>query len=202
MKKRFFAFIIAFIFIFALSACKKKDEKTVISSDVPVSSSVSHDPSSAVPEGPVPASEPSSEPVSSEPVPVSEPEPSSSLSEQSDPLPSIDEDGYYYSAEDVSLYIHTYGKLPSNFITKKEARALGWSSGSVERYMEGGAIGGDRFGNYEGQLPKGHTYYECDINTRGKKSRGAERIIFSEDGLIYYTADHYKSFTLLYGGDF
>lgn len=112
----------------------------------------------------------------------------------------IDEDGEYTSKEDVALYIHTYGKLPKNFITKKEAQKLGWQGGKLEPYAPGKSIGGDHFGNYEGQLPekKGRTYRECDIDTKGKK-RGAKRIIFSNDGLIYYTDDHYETFTLLYG---
>ena len=104
-----------------------------------------------------------------------------------------------YTKEDVALYIHTYGKLPQNFITKKQARELGWGGGSLEPYAPGMCIGGDRFGNYEGLLPEGHSYTECDVNTLGASSRGAERIIFSSDGLIYYTGDHYASFTLLYG---
>ncbi len=118
-----------------------------------------------------------------------------------DTSPTIDEDGYYYSKDDVALYIHTYGKLPENFITKSEAEDLGWEGGSVERYLDGAAIGGDKFGNREGLLPKasGRVYYECDIDTNGKNSRGAKRIVFSNDGLIYYTPDHYESFTLLYG---
>lgn len=117
--------------------------------------------------------------------------------------PPIDEKGWYYTKEDVALYLYTYGHLPSNFITKSEAQKLGWSGGSVERYKEGAAIGGDRFGNREGVLPKasGRQYYECDIDTNGKSSRGAKRIVFSNDGLIYYTDDHYESFTLLYGGE-
>ena len=114
---------------------------------------------------------------------------------------AIDEDGWYYSKDDVALYIHVYGHLPGNFIKKKEAQKLGWSSGSLEKYAPGKAIGGDRFGNYEGLLPdkKGRTYTECDIDTKGAKKRGAKRIVFSNDGLIYYTDDHYESFTLLYG---
>ena len=115
--------------------------------------------------------------------------------------PAIDEDGWYYSKDDVALYIYTYGRLPGNFITKKAAKKLGWSSGSLERFAPGKAIGGDRFGNYEGLLPeaKGRYYTECDIDTKGAKKRGAKRIVFSNDGLIYYTDDHYESFTLLYG---
>lgn len=113
--------------------------------------------------------------------------------------PPIAEDGSYTTKDDVALYIHTYGKLPQNFITKKQARELGWGGGSLEPYAPGMCIGGDRFGNYEGLLPEGRSYTECDVNTLGSSSRGAERIIFSADGLIYYTGDHYASFTLLYG---
>jgi len=113
----------------------------------------------------------------------------------------LDPDGVYTSKEDVALYIHTYGCLPSNFITKNEARKAGWEGGSLEPYFPGMCIGGDYFGNREGLLPeaKGREWTECDINTLGEKSRGAERIVFSNDGLIYYTGDHYESFTLLYG---
>lgn len=114
---------------------------------------------------------------------------------------SIAEDGWYYSAEDVSLYLDTYGHLPENFITKSEAASLGWEGGSVEPYAPGHVIGGDRFGNREGLLPEanGRVYYECDIGTLGAQNRGAQRIVFSNDGLIYYTQDHYESFELLYG---
>lgn len=114
---------------------------------------------------------------------------------------AIDEDGSYTSKEDVALYIHTYGHLPGNFITKKEAQALGWSGGSLEPYAPGKCIGGSHFGNYEGLLPEaeGRSYTECDIDTLGAGSRGTQRIVFSNDGLIYYTGDHYESFELLYG---
>lgn len=113
----------------------------------------------------------------------------------------LDPDGTYTSKEEVALYIHQYGCLPGNFITKSEAKKLGWKSGSLEKYAPGKCIGGDRFGNYEGLLPKasGRTYTECDIDTLGAKSRGPKRIVFSNDGLVYYTDDHYESFTLLYG---
>ena len=114
-------------------------------------------------------------------------------------LPSLDPYGSYTSKEDVALYIHLYGELPLNFMTKKHARALGWESGSLEPVAPGMCIGGDYFGNYEGLLPEDREYTECDIDTLGKSSRGAKRIVFSDDGLIYYTEDHYKSFELLYG---
>ena len=114
---------------------------------------------------------------------------------------TIAEDGVYTSASDVAEYIHTYGKLPGNFMTKKAAEKLGWEGGSLEPYAPGMCIGGDYFGNYEGLLPDkaGREYHECDIDTLGKSKRGAKRIIYSNDGLIYYTSDHYASFTLLYG---
>ena len=115
----------------------------------------------------------------------------------------VAEDGEYDTKDEVALYIHLFGHLPKNYITKADAQALGWSGGSLEPYAPGCSIGGGYFGNYEGHLPagKGRTYTECDIDTRGAKSRGAKRIVFSNDGLIYYTDDHYESFTLLYGGD-
>lgn len=114
---------------------------------------------------------------------------------------TLDKNGSYTTKEDVALYIYTYGCLPQNFITKSEARNLGWESGAVEPYAPGKCIGGDRFGNYEGLLPDapGRTWTECDIDTLGGGGRGAKRIVFSNDGLIYYTEDHYESFELLYG---
>ena len=113
----------------------------------------------------------------------------------------IDEDGQYTSKEDVALYIHTYGRLPSNFITKSQAQDAGWNSkkGNLDKVLPGMSIGGDRFGNREGILPKASSrkYYECDIDYTGGH-RSGKRIVFSDDGLIFYTDDHYKSFTQLY----
>ena len=123
------------------------------------------------------------------------------LSDDDASAPQIDEDGTYTTKDDVALYIHTYGHLPDNFITKKDARALGWNGGGLDDYADGKCIGGDRFGNYEGLLPDapGREYHECDIDTLHAASRGAKRIVYSNDGLIYYTEDHYESFILLYG---
>lgn len=116
----------------------------------------------------------------------------------------VTEDGHYTSKEEVALYLHTYGKLPSNFITKKEAEDLGWKkkegeAGQLHVVAPGMSIGGSSFGNYEGLLPekKGRKYYECDINYV-KGNRGAERIVYSNDGLIFYTGDHYETFEQLY----
>ena len=113
----------------------------------------------------------------------------------------LDRNGSYTTAAAVSFYLDTYGTLPNNFITKAEARELGWEGGGLEDYAPGKCIGGDVFGNYEGLLPEkeGRIYYECDIDTLGASSRGAKRLVYSNDGLIYYTEDHYDSFELLYG---
>ena len=101
--------------------------------------------------------------------------------------------------DEVALYIHLYDHLPSNYMTKKEAREQGWEGGALSQVVYGMSIGGDYYGNYEGTLPEDNTYHECDIDTEGKKFRGAKRIIYSEDGDIWYTEDHYESFELLYG---
>ena len=113
----------------------------------------------------------------------------------------ITEDGYYTDPYDVADYLYEFGHLPDNFITKNEARNLGWDSqdGNLDEVAPGMSIGGDTFGNREGLLPKanGRKYYECDVNYEGGY-RGGERIVYSNDGLIFYTADHYKSFEQLY----
>lgn len=115
----------------------------------------------------------------------------------------IHEDDEYDTKDEVALYIHTFGKLPNNYMTKKEAREKGWKNGPLWKVVPDKCIGGDVFSNFEENLPvkKGRTYYECDIGTLGKKSRGAKRIIFSNDGLVYYTKDHYETFELLYGDE-
>lgn len=113
----------------------------------------------------------------------------------------LEEEGSYTSRDTVALYLMKYGTLPQNYITKAEAQALGWEGGSLLEYAPGKSIGGDWFGNYEGALPEaeGRTYTECDIDTAGADERGAKRIVFSNDGLIFYTEDHYQTFTLLLG---
>mgnify|MGYP000978519696 CR=1 FL=1 len=100
--------------------------------------------------------------------------------------------------QDIADYIFAHGTLPDNFLTKSEARQLGWDSSQnyVSDVAPGYSIGGDRFGNYEGLLPdaSGRKWYEADANyTAGP--RGAERILYSSDGLVYYTNDHYQTFT-------
>lgn len=111
----------------------------------------------------------------------------------------------YYTPEEVALYLYVFVELPPNFLTKDEARDLGWvsSEGNLWDVADGMCIGGDIFGNREGLLPEEaeRVYYECDVNYSGG-FRGSERVVFSDDGLIYYTGDHYESFELLYEGWF
>lgn len=114
---------------------------------------------------------------------------------------ALAEDGWYYSRDDVALYLHTYNHLPTNYLTKNEAEALGWNNkeGNLWDVADGCCIGGNRFGNYEGKLPEksGRTWHECDVNYQGGY-RGSDRLLYSTDGLIYYTEDHYNTFTQLY----
>ena len=121
--------------------------------------------------------------------------------ESEKPQSQPEETGIYTDKEQVAFYLHLYGRLPSNYISKKEAERLGWDSreGNLDEVAPGKSIGGGRFGNREGLLPekKGRTYYECDIDYDGGY-RGGKRIVYSNDGLIYYTEDHYNSFELLY----
>lgn len=109
----------------------------------------------------------------------------------------LDENESYVALDDVASYLKTYEKLPKNYITKKEAKNLGWNSkeGNLWEVTDEKSIGGDRFMNYEEKLPNkdGRVYYECDINYKGG-FRGKERLIYSNDGLFYYTEDHYNSF--------
>lgn len=117
------------------------------------------------------------------------------------PSTNVVKDGIYTSKDEVAAYIYKFGELPRNFITKKDALALGWDakSGNLWQVTDKKSIGGDRFSNREKKLPSadGRKWFECDIGYRGGR-RGAERIVFSSDGLIYYTPDHYENFYLLY----
>ncbi|MBQ1459881.1 MAG: ribonuclease [Oscillospiraceae bacterium] len=177
MKKRILALLLALLTALSLFACGKKPQAPAAEPDPPIQQGQTVEVTD-----PIVADDPTDTPATQED-------------------PTLDESGTYTSKEDVALYIHLYGHLPDNFITKKEAQAMGWTGGSLEPYAPGKCIGGSRFGNYEGALPDapGRKYTECDIDTLGAKGRGAKRIVFSNDGLIYYTEDHYKTFELLYG---
>lgn len=116
-------------------------------------------------------------------------------SSESDQGAKLVEEGQYYALEDVADYLHLYGHLPGNYIRKSEAERRGWSPEDTD-YV----VGGDRFGNREGKLPKkaGRQYYEADIQAGYTHHRGPQRLVYSDDGLIFYTADHYETFEQLY----
>jgi Guanyl-specific ribonuclease Sa len=109
----------------------------------------------------------------------------------------------YNQAQEVVDYLDAYGELPPNYLTKKEARELGWeaSAGNLWEVAPEASIGGDYFGNFEELLPEAdeRDYYEADINYDGGH-RNAERLVFSNDGLYFYTDDHYESFEEMYPG--
>lgn len=181
--KRILSLLLALFLILPLAACRE--------TQVPVTPTQGVTENLAIPDGSGETTDDSGEGASQGEITLPQ--------EETDAL--LPEDGSYTTKEDVALYLHQYGHLPDNFITKKEAESLGWHGGSLEPYAPGKCIGGSRFGNYEGLLPEkdGRTFTECDIDTLGAQSRGAKRIVFSNDGLIYYTGDHYESFELLYG---
>ena len=114
---------------------------------------------------------------------------------------NVEENGNYTSKDDVALYIHTYSKLPLNYITKAKAQEMGWDpeKGNLSDILPGMSIGGSAFGNYEGNLPRatGRRYFECDIDYNGGY-RGAKRLVYSNDGLVFYTEDHYNTFEQIY----
>lgn len=118
------------------------------------------------------------------------------------PSSSVTEGERYYAAEEVAEYVHLYEELPPNYLTKNEARDMGWlpAEGNLWEVTDEMVIGGDYFGNFEGLLPENpdRDYYEADVNYVGGH-RNAERIVFSDDGLIFYTDDHYETFEQWYG---
>ena len=200
--KKIQALLLALVLSLTLTACSEEVTDAVIDEVVDIAISEVKD---ALAEEDISTEE---VPDYSEEIPqedVSAPDEEVPVEEETPPAeeaaPAIDEDGYYTTKEDVALYIYTYGHLPDNFITKKEAEKLGWPGGELEPYAPGCCIGGDHFGNYEGLLPEDTNYIECDIDTMGAKKRGAKRMIFSEEGYIYYTDDHYESFTQLWFTD-
>ncbi len=189
-----------------LGYCDAQDASTGIDSyagNAEQGETVSEEPSGGLLDGlfGTPSTETTESPYATKPVATVPPEvsPASTAQPYASPALSVTEAGEYTDRDSVALYIHTYGKLPGNFITKSQAEDLGWvnSLGNLNEVAPGKSIGGSRFGNYEGLLPDGHTYYECDINYNGG-FRGGERIVYSTDGLIFYTGDHYDSFTQLY----
>ena len=194
--KKLIALLLALIMAFGLVGCEE-----VVDLTLDIAEAVLVDTETNATDESLPVVDTTSPPTTQAPEDETDPVDETDPEDTTDAVALLDEAGFYYSAEEVALYLHTYGHLPENFITKSEARELGWEGGSVEKYAPDCAIGGDKFGNREGLLPEapGRQYYECDIDTLGENSRGAKRIVYSDDGLIYYTEDHYESFELLYG---
>ncbi len=206
MKRKLSLFFALLLSLLLVSCGGKGDASASVSAVqlTPESSAGASAPNASTPDASAsdsssPSPDASANADASSPSPDASAQPAASAQPEPDPL---DEDGVYTSKEDVALYLHQYGHLPDNFITKKEARDLGWPGGNLEPYAPGMCIGGDRFGNYEKILPEasGRSYHECDIDTLGASKRGAKRIVYSTDGLIYYTEDHYETFELLYDG--
>ncbi len=212
LSKRFFCLLFAALLILGLAACGSKGGETAAdisivdaeTSTAPQTTAASEN-TAAEKTSVAPETTAAERSTAAEPETTAAPETETAApeteTESEETEAWLPEDGEYSSKDEVALYIHLYGHLPSNYITKREAEKLGWTGGSLEPYAPGKAIGGGRFGNYEGLLPEapGRTYTECDIDTVGASKRGAKRIVFSNDGLIYYTDDHYESFELLYG---
>ena len=179
-----------------LAGCTAEDALDILTAVVESLPEASEAP--AAPETPAAAETPA--PVQTDaPADTPAPTPAPATPEETPAAPTYGEP--YTDPYDVADYLHAYGELPPNFITKNEAKALGWDSaeGNLWDVAPGKSIGGDRFGNRERLLPEasGRTWYECDVNYAGGY-RGAERVLYSSDGLIYYTDDHYESFTPLY----
>ena len=203
MLKRILSLLLALLMVFGLTACSMDKETVELAADLAITlleeMETEELPDETIPEESPQAPAEEEAPIE-EALPAEQEMPAAEEEPAEGPAP-IDEFGVYTTKEDVALYIHTYGKLPQNFMTKSEARKLGWEGGGLDDYADGMCIGGDKFGNYEGILPdaEGRRWTECDIDTLHAQKRGAKRIVFSNDGLIYYTEDHYESFELLYG---
>lgn len=206
--KKWLSLLLAALMLFSLTACTQEEVDTtleildaVVSALPEEEKSPAPQPEETLPDSQAPPAvedAPAILPAVDQQPPVSEVQP------PVEQPPVLPEDGQYDDKDNVALYIHLYGKLPSNYVTKKDAEALyGWQGGALDVIAPGKAIGGSYYGNYEGLLPDadGREWTECDIGTIGQTKRGAERIVFSNDGLIYYTEDHYETFELLYGGN-
>ena len=204
--KKWLSLLLAALMLFSLTACTQEEVDTTLEILDAVVSALPEEEKSPAPQ-PEETLPDSQTPPAAEQSPVILPavDQQPPVIETQPPVeqaPALPEDGQYDDKDNVALYIHLYGKLPSNYVTKKDAEALyGWQGGALDVIAPGKAIGGSYYGNYEGLLPDadGREWTECDIGTIGQTKRGAERIVFSNDGLIYYTPDHYESFELLYG---
>ena len=133
---------------------------------------------------------------------------SSSVAESSDAdakciYEVVEETGLYTTRDSVAAYLCKFDKLPANYVGKNEGKKLYESKtgNTFEKWnfnpltTIGVMIGGDVFGNNEGLLPEG-SYHEADVDYSGA-NRGTKRLVYQPDCVIYYTSDHYESFTQL-----
>ena len=189
--------IIILGFMFALGACTRQEAKK--ESAKTESSKIESSKTESVKDGKSQSKESTSK--EEETTTITESEEETLQESVTEKEVQVEENGNYTSKEEVALYIHTYGKLPVNYITKKEAQDMGWdpSKGNLSDILPGMSIGGSAFGNYEGALPRanGRRYFECDIDYDGGY-RGAKRLVYSNDGLVFYTEDHYNTFEQIY----
>ena len=172
---------------------------------------------------PVPNPAPIVTPADPEPDPEPEPEPEPTPAPTPAPAPDdstevvidgdyaydpvtgaeVEFDGEYTTKDEVALYIYAFGDVPSNYITKTKARKQGWvqGQGNLWDVLPGMSIGGGGFENIAGEVPVPYdpdrTWKECDINYSGGY-RGPERLVYSDDGYILYTGDHYDTFEQLF----
>ena len=116
---------------------------------------------------------------------------------------AVEESGLYTTKDSVAAYLCKFDKLPSNYVGKNEGKSL-YESKTGNSFSKwnfnpwttiGVMIGGDVFENREGLLPNG-SYREADVNYSAK-NRGTKRLIYQSDCIIYYTADHYETFSKL-----
>ena len=128
---------------------------------------------------------------------------SKKISSSSTVLEAVQESGKYTTRDSVAAYLCKFDRLPTNYVTQNEGKSL-YESKTGKAFDKwnfnpwttiGVMIGGDKFANNEGLLPKG-TYHEADINYSAK-NRGTKRLVYQSDCVIYYTADHYESFSKL-----
>ena len=92
--------------------------------------------------------------------------------------------------------LKNFQKLPEYYITLSEAIKHGWQNGkSPAKYFPNKMIAGGIYKNQNHHLPDApnRIWYEADINYyEGKRNR--HRILWSNDGLIFVTYDHYQTF--------
>lgn len=198
MKRKIILIFCLLLSLFSLISCKEEGDTPTVNPPVtepenPTEPSEPEQPSDPQPENPTEPSEPEQ---------PSDPEPEIPVDDFDDygmnvieidlSSYSISEDELYTQLEEVGIYIYTYHKLPSNYRKKSEFNRYDYTP---ENKL---SAGGDVFQNREGLLPKkaGRTFTECDIDYQGG-NRNAKRIVYSSDFLIFYTDDHYLSFSIL-----